>query len=207
VSRRCGFAIVTDRRPRAGFGLVEFLVALLVLSLGILHVLHSQLFGIRLVQEGAQHSIATALARDLVTRIQLNPHRVSGYRVDRYEDIYGQHPPPSVDCAEVLCDAAQMSAYEWWQWRRLVRGLPVGSRSASGEAPGAEGRPALSLPAVCVAYADAVATVTVGWFSPKISGRELRYDCLEGDVVSALGDDVSRALHTVKLHAWIGRAD
>ncbi len=172
-----------SRPARAGgFGLLEFLVALLVFSSGILLVLHNQLLGARLALEGTQRSVATAPARDLVTRIQLNPGRAALYGLDA-PPVGPESPAPEVDCSEVSCSGAELAAFEAWQWQGLLRGLVT--------------------PAVCVHRSGNVAIVAVGWFERE-AGHTAAYRCRDGNFVMPGGSGTPGGLYSLKLHAWVG---
>lgn len=189
-----------------GLALPELLVALLVFSGGILALLHNQFLGARLAQEALQRSLATALARDLVTRIQLNPGRAEAYRVDGPGDIRGEERGPEVDCGSAHCDPDAWSSFESWQWRRLLHGRPVflegGDVVDGGDRDGA----GLIAPAVCVARTGAVATVAVGWFTREAADPPAAYRCREGDIAALSGTGRPAGLYSVKLHAWVGGA-
>lgn len=194
------------RRP--GFALPELLVALLVFSGGILALMQTQLLGARLAHEAWQRSVATALARDLVTRIQLNPGRVEDYRVAGPGDIPPAPRDPGVDCRSARCAPAQWSAFELWQWRRLLRGQPVFATDGDGPGDGGDagyrGIPALAAPAVCVSRSGGVASVAVGWVARESAALAAVYRCRDGDIAGPGDAGRPPGLYSVTLHAWVG---
>jgi type IV pilus assembly protein PilV len=189
---------------RGGFALPELLVALLVFSGGILALLHNQLLGARLAHEGLQRSLATALARDLVTRIQLNPAWSEGYAVEGPGDLPEEQRGPDVDCSAAHCSPGAWSSFESWQWRRLLRGRPVFLEGGDATDDGDRGMSALVAPAVCVARASGVVTVAVGWFAREAAHGAVAYRCRGGDIAGPDGAGRPPGLYSVKLHAWVG---
>lgn len=62
-----------------GVGLIEVLIAVLVLSVGLLGMVAMQITAKRNSFEAAQRSIATGLSRDILERIRSNPGEVATY--------------------------------------------------------------------------------------------------------------------------------
>ncbi len=60
------------RRP-AGFSLLEVMIALAVLTIGLLGMMHLQIIGIVSNDTGRKHTVATALASELVSGIERLP--------------------------------------------------------------------------------------------------------------------------------------
>lgn len=69
---------------RVGFTLVEILIAVAVLSVGILGTLSALAFGVNAVKMGDRTSEATNLARQIVEFVRLNASNIGG--VDIFED-------------------------------------------------------------------------------------------------------------------------
>ena len=71
-------------RETRGFTLIEALVALLVLSIGLLGIASLQLTSLRFNQSASTRSQATLLAYDIIDRMRVNPQVAAngGYDVD-----------------------------------------------------------------------------------------------------------------------------
>lgn len=68
------------RHPhQTGVGLIEVLIAVLVLGVGILGMVSMQVTAKRNSYEATQRSIATALARDIIERMRSNPSELASY--------------------------------------------------------------------------------------------------------------------------------
>ncbi|WP_432731966.1 type IV pilus modification protein PilV [Variovorax sp. W6] len=113
---------------QAGFSMIEALVALLVLSLGLLALAG---FQIRVLSDSvgaSNQSIAMQLAGDMADRIRANPvasaAAASPYVVD-WSPADEEEPKPS--CVSASCNAAELAAHDLWSWKRAVAAaLPGG---------------------------------------------------------------------------------
>lgn len=109
-----------------GFTLIEILVALLVLSVGLLGLAALQ-------REILQHqkaiglaSDALWLAEDLRSRCRANPG--AAYRL-----APGSQPPPEADCASSACSPAEWAAADLSTWHQnLLLHLPLIERDVEG---------------------------------------------------------------------------
>ena len=112
-------------RSAEGFTLLEVLVAVLVLSVGLLGLAGLQTAGLRQNHSAYLRSQATQLAYDIIDRMRSNKATadVGGY------DLAIGAPPPSgpPDCIASLCSAAQLATYELNNWiLSLSAALPLG---------------------------------------------------------------------------------
>lgn len=118
-----------------GFSLIEVLVALVVLSIGLLGIAALHIDNVRNGQSALQRTRAVNLAADMADRIRANP----GGDYDVGAGPAGAAPNPV--CADGAdgeapgdCNASQMAAYDVWQWRTALEataatGLPDGQGS------------------------------------------------------------------------------
>lgn len=125
-----------------GFTLVEVLVALVVLSVGMLGIAALYLEGLRSGRTALYRTTAVNLAADMADRIRANPQAGVAYA--------GTGPGADGGCINgaVDCTAGQLAADDWFDWAsRLNTQLPEG---AAGEVTVAGAAP--------VTY-----TITVAW--------------------------------------------
>ena len=106
-----------------GLGMLEFLVALLIFTLGVSGLLAAQLEARRLVFEAQQHSRAIALGRDLLARIGANAGAANAYTASDLGASAVCAPP--ADCLQVSCSPADLAAFDLWQFEAALRALPV----------------------------------------------------------------------------------
>jgi len=98
------------RQP--GFTLLEVLIALLVLSIGLLGLAGLQAKGLSYNQSAYLRSVATAQAYNMADRIRANP---AGSSTGDYDNVSGL-PSSHTDCTKNVCSPAQMAAFDLYQW-------------------------------------------------------------------------------------------
>lgn len=116
------------RKNISGFSLLEVLIAVVVVSLGMLGVgaalvtVHRTTASSYLQQQSAQ------LASDIIERMRQN---VSGAQLGDYNVAYTggavTTPPVMCDPAGAACDAADQAAYDLWQWLNSMNTLLPGA--------------------------------------------------------------------------------
>jgi len=103
-----------------GFTLIEVLIAVLVLSLGLLGLAGLQASSLRYNNSAAARGQATFLAYDIIDRMRANK---TAAIAGSYDTSYGTAPSAGgSDCqaAGAGCSAAAMAAYDLNQWRCLL---------------------------------------------------------------------------------------
>ncbi len=99
-------------RRHAGVSLIEVLVAIVLLSLGLLGLAGLQASGVRVSQSSIHRSQAAQLAHDMIERMRANAVNASAYRI-----ALGEAAP---DCSGVAaCDLRD--------WRLRLQSLPAGT--------------------------------------------------------------------------------
>lgn len=113
--------------PR-GFTLIEVLIALLVLSFGVLAALGMQVVASSNVQNANQRMIATNLAYDLIDRLRGNsqPPANAIYMSVAGKELGGGTrgaSQPSPNCnAGSACSPAELALHDLWEWERMLDG-------------------------------------------------------------------------------------
>lgn len=115
-----------------GVGMVEILVALLVLSIGVLGYAGLQLRALNSTSEAYLRTQATSLGEDVVERIMANPSATSTYtNAGNWAVSDGSGAMPQT-CVDNACTADQVAAWDiaqtTWQAANL---LPAGQVNAS----------------------------------------------------------------------------
>lgn len=115
-------------RSTGGFTLVEILVAIIVLSFGVLGMVGLQAAALQSNRSARNQSTAVALGRELADVMRGNKDKAllkddtNPYVVD-----YTGHlsPTPPVDCVTRDCSANEMGQFDMWQWlSRVEASLP-----------------------------------------------------------------------------------
>lgn len=108
--------------PAAGFTLVEVLVALVVITVGMLGVAVLYVEGLRMNRTSLYRTTAVALTTDMAERIRAN-------QSDDQGAAYAGSPPGAEGtCGDEACTAAELAAHDWWEWRASIdKYLPAGA--------------------------------------------------------------------------------
>jgi len=108
----------------SGFTLLEVLIALLVLSIGLLGLAALQTTGLRSNQMASMRTQATQITYDITDRMRANP---VGTTVGDYVVDTTTHPTAAKDCAAVSCIPAELASYDLDDWKDSLLLLPGGT--------------------------------------------------------------------------------
>ena len=99
-----------------GFSLVEVLVALVVLTIGLLGMAGLQGYSITGSYNAHLRTQATALAQDIIDRMRTNPAEARG---STYDTDFGDAPVSGTNCIGVAanCSTAQLASYDLREWK------------------------------------------------------------------------------------------
>ena len=111
-----------------GLTMVESLVALVVISIGLLGIAGLQLTSMKQNSSALQHSKAVWASYNMADRIRSN-----GIRFADYSGI-DTDTPYSQDCMSSACSDSQMVTADAAEWTEKVRELPGGRGLISGDA-------------------------------------------------------------------------
>jgi type IV pilus assembly protein PilV len=150
----------------AGFTLIEVLVAIIVLSLGLLGVAGMQLAGLRASQSSYLRTLATYQAYDMADRMRANLQGVNG---GSYNNMSGD--PGSPGCVATNCTPAQMAQNDQHEWSVSNASiLPSGTGAVCLDSTPDDGTPA----APACDGIGATFAVKVWWTDDK-SGNPKRF--------------------------------
>ncbi|MCK5480465.1 MAG: type IV pilus modification protein PilV [Gammaproteobacteria bacterium] len=127
--------LIQRQRKQDGFTLLEVLIALLVLSIGLLGLASLQTVGLRSNQMATIRTLATQRAYDMSDRMRANQ---SGVDAQNYVQTVTAVVPTGtiVNCATTVCTPVQMATFDVAAWMTEVIRLPGGrgriTRDASG---------------------------------------------------------------------------
>ncbi len=113
-------------KGKRGFTLLEVMIALLVLSTGLLGLLALQTAGLRSSQMASMRTLATQYAYNITDRMRANPDgRTSG---NRYYVLGTGDPAPPIgtNCDVEICNPQELANFDLGQWRARVDSLPGG---------------------------------------------------------------------------------
>jgi type IV pilus assembly protein PilV len=120
---------------QTGFSLIEVLVAVLVLTLGIIGAAGMQLTATRTSQQTLYHGTGLQIASEIADRIRANHHEMRRGDADNpflhvdYDSSRVSNPdPPPASCYAAACDSGQLAAFDVYEWKRRVRDALPGGR-------------------------------------------------------------------------------
>lgn len=122
--------------PIRGFTLLEVLIAVVVLSIGLLGIASLQAFGQRSNHSAYLRSQATALAYDMIDRMRANVAGVINGNYNTINTTSNNYNDPG--CASgTTCSSSQMAQYDMYDWQqKLSTQLPTGNGTVSGTGNG-----------------------------------------------------------------------
>jgi type IV pilus assembly protein PilV len=142
-------AIFNTAKGHRGFTLLEVLIALLVLSIGLLGLAALQTVGMRSNQMANMRTLATQIAYDMTDRMRANQAGM-GITIDNISlaleydaandsyligtsDTVTDAPP---NCDTTICSEQELATYDLASWRAEVARLPGGKSSITGPVAG-----------------------------------------------------------------------
>jgi type IV pilus assembly protein PilV len=133
---------LTRASGQCGFTLLEILVAIVVLSIGLLGLAGLQAVSLNNNQVAYYRAIATQQAYDMADRMRANlgiplgTPGAGGVRAGDYDNL-GATTPPDPGCLSTGCTATQMRTTDHFQWNTMnARLLPVGVGTVTGNGNG-----------------------------------------------------------------------
>jgi type IV pilus assembly protein PilV len=113
-----------------GFSLVEVLVALLVLSIGLLGLAALQTTSLQYNTGSYFRTQATFLAYDIIDRMRANLGAVANSDGNGYDQPTSANVTAGTNCDTTACSAAQLALYDVKKWYdRAVATLPEAANS------------------------------------------------------------------------------
>jgi type IV pilus assembly protein PilV len=112
-------------RQQSGIGLIEVLIAVLVLAVGILGLASIQLNAKRAGFEASQRSLAVTYARDILERLRSNPSEAVTYANELTDFDVEIGKTLGTDCSTAVCGTAALAAYDVWDWVNIVKGNQI----------------------------------------------------------------------------------
>lgn len=111
-----------------GVSLLESLVALLVLALGVLGLLGTQLKSLSDNRNATQRILATRMVDDLFERIKANPQGRNGLANYDRGSSWSAISTPTQNCVTNACSPQDQATYDLWRWQTGVTNtLPGGN--------------------------------------------------------------------------------
>jgi len=113
------------RVNQSGFTLIEMLIAVVVISVGILGVAAMQTLGVRYTQNSYLLSIATQQAQDMAERMRANPAEMFDTSANGYynSSISGAFTGTIPNCETADCTSDQRAQKDHAEWTQANQNL------------------------------------------------------------------------------------
>lgn len=145
---------------RRGFSLLEVMVALSVISVGVLGLAGLQLAAKRAGHEAMQRTTAASLAMDIMARMRANPQALHNYvSTAQLAGFSGSEPTPGCNSSSTACTPAELAAHDLWQWGQALNGAAE-TRMAAGRQLAVGG---LLEPSACISVNSGRVTIAIAW--------------------------------------------
>ena len=158
-------------RGASGFGLVEFLVALVLFATGAVGLVSSQIAGQRASHAALERTLALAIAEDFLARIHANPAAIAHYAVPRLQA--GVHDQPETDCRQSPCTPSELALYDLWHMSVLMN-------AGSGDAVMPR-LARLGAAVACVRRSGGEVTIHLSWRAHTADPAHADVRCAQGD--------------------------
>jgi type IV pilus assembly protein PilV len=119
------------KRNVQGFTLIEVLIAVLVVSFGMLGIASVLFASMRSATSNYTRQVAAAYAYDIIDRMRAN-NAEAALAGGAYTVAMGTTITVPTSCVAATCTAAEMAAYDIWEWEdELKNTLPSGEGSVA----------------------------------------------------------------------------
>lgn len=204
----------SDRRRTGGVTLIEVLVALVILSLGLLGVLRLQLLSKQNNRNSLEQTIAAQLAYDMLERMRSNN---DGNALLAYLNTAGnglgggqQGAEPNPDCSgsTAQCSNAQLAIHDVWLWERNLDGYDETlTTNSSTTATGGLINPTACLSGP-IGGGSGIYTLVIAWRSGIALPQDSAVDCgldAKNGAGQALYGDSGEYRRTARFTAYIAQ--
>ncbi|HET7307056.1 MAG TPA: type IV pilus modification protein PilV [Gammaproteobacteria bacterium] len=131
---------MNNHQKNAGFSLIEVLIALVILSVGLLGLAGLQTSSLHANDGAYLRTQANVLAYNLLDRMRANISEAKGGAYNRaISDPAPTNPPVCIPTADVPtpdCTPAELVQWDMSQWMKQVAKLPDGKASVSTDTSG-----------------------------------------------------------------------
>ncbi|MEM8561142.1 MAG: type IV pilus modification protein PilV [Pseudomonadota bacterium] len=173
-----------------GTGLIEVLVALLLISMAAIGLGNIQISAGHIALEAEQRREAVVLISDLFERMRGNRQALPHYH---FHEKTGERTIETSlftrDCSAQPCDPEQMAHWDLQQWSRSLNGGVTADAEAG-----------LNRPIACVTVIDREVVVEIAW--QGLGEWDRTPDGATCDADAPI--DVSKSRHYLRLASWVG---
>ena len=127
MKNRSAQAISGSRSTQRGVGLIEVMIAFVIVSIGVLAIIGMQVTGKQTNNEAVQRTAASHLAADIIERLRANPTASANYatstRIGGGTTVGPSAPTAPAACASASpCTTVGIAARDLYDWELSMRG-------------------------------------------------------------------------------------
>lgn len=170
-----------------GSSLIEVLVAVFVVSIGLLGVARMEIFSTQSNNAAIQRTTAANIAHDFMEKMRANPSELGAYAGLTLGD--GSLSMPAADCRVNSCTTADIAAWDTWAWEQQLIGA---AEVAAGVNTGG-----LAEPRGCVtgpSGGPGEYTIAIAWRGQQSQPNPATTNCGEGEGIYGVGEEFRRVL-------------
>lgn len=179
-----------NHNSRCGFSLIEVLVALLVVSIGLLGIAGMEIFSKQNNYEAVQRTTAVMLARGMMEKMRANPTALSTYSNITVGNA--SVATPGNDCKSSTCSEVQIATYDLWSWEQLLDGAT--EQSPSGANTGGLIQPQGCITTAVAAGAAGTYSVAIAWRGNSAMTNPTTSTCGQGSGLYGAADEYRRVM-------------
>lgn len=173
---------------------MEALIAIVILSVGLLGIGALQLQSKHLNFQAMQRSIASQLSNEIIERMRNNNGSLNDYLTTVGEGTISAEPSP--DCSATYpCLAQELASHDLWQWEQIIDG--------ASETSGGTNTGGLFMPTGCITGpaggGAGTYTIAIAWRGQNVSNDANADTCGQGSgkYDDSPGDNAFRRLVTI----------
>lgn len=177
-----------NNKLQKGTSLIEILVAVFVVSIGLLGVARMEILSKQSGHEALQRTSASMIAQEIMEKMRANPSSLISYTNQTVGA--GTTPSPATDCSSLNCaTATEIATYDIWQWEQVLLG--------TAEKSGATNTGGLADPRGCItgpAGGAGVYTIAIVWKGNTPLPNPVSSNCGEGLNLYGANEEYRRVL-------------
>lgn len=145
---------------QCGVSLIEILVAVFVVSIGLLGVARMEILAKQSNADAIERTTATQLAKDMIEKMRANPKQLASYVG---KTLGNSSASFTKNCDSVSCSATDLASWDLYQWEQELMG--ASDKSAGGNNTGGLDTPRGCITSTAVGGAAGVYQISIAWKS------------------------------------------
>ena len=154
-----------SKRCQQGVGIVEILIAVLLVSMGFLAAARMQVEGMRFSQSAYHQSQAYFLASDMIDRMRSN---IEGVAKGYYSGVTTSSAASNPNCDQIQCSSLGLARQDIYDWSANLHALA----GHSGFVPALPSSSSIAASGIVADLGNGVFSVTMAW-NEVVQGEDI----------------------------------